>query len=68
MFKNLIYFYLYAIIIMNLGGGLLFSLLKITISGYELLNDNFTIDFITKAKVCEENDLEVCKVDENLYV
>lgn len=53
---------------MNDGGEKLFSLLKITVSGYKLLNKNFTIDFVSKAKVSEENDSEICTVDENLYV
>ena len=42
-------------------------LLKIIVSGYKMLEDNFLIDFTTKAKVLDELESEIYKIDENLY-
>lgn len=42
-------------------------LLKIVVSGYKMLSDNFTIDFTTKAKVTDDIESEVYRIDENLY-
>lgn len=41
-------------------------LLKIIVSGYKMLEDNFLIDFTTKAKVLDELESEIYKIDENL--
>ena len=32
------------------------NLLKITVSGYKMLEDDFTVNFVTKAKVCNDID------------
>ena len=45
----------------------MFSLLKIVVSGYKLLKDDFTIDFVSKARV-NSTDNEVFEIDKNLYV
>lgn len=44
------------------------NLLKITVSGYKMLEDDFTINFVTKAKVSNDVDeSEIIEIDENLY-
>lgn len=46
----------------------MFGLLKLKVSGFRMLTDNFTLDFLTKARVnCEDNNSEVIKIDKNLY-
>lgn len=53
----------------------MFSLLKIKVSGFRMLSDNFEIDFLTKARVNPQDELsenldsinEVFEIDENLY-
>lgn len=43
-------------------------LLRVEISGYKMLEDNFLIDFVTKAKVSDPDlNKEVIEIDENLY-
>lgn len=42
-------------------------LLKIVVSGYKMLSENFTIDFTTKAKVSDDLESEIYIVDQNLY-
>lgn len=45
------------------------KLLKVTVSGYMLLKDNFTIDFLTKSKVTEEDkEREIIELQERLYM
>lgn len=45
------------------------SLLKIKASGYKMLADNFEIDFLTKARVCENEDdaSEIINITDDLY-
>lgn len=45
------------------------ALLKICVSGFKMLKDDFTIDFLSKARVnCSDDDSdEILKIDENLY-
>jgi len=44
------------------------SLLKISVSGYRMLCDDFTIDFLSKARVSEEDDQsEIVEIAENLH-
>lgn len=46
----------------------MFGLLKLKVSGFRMLTDNFTLDFLTKARVNrEDNNSEVIKIDKNLY-
>ena len=42
-------------------------LLKIVVSGYKMLSENFTIDFTTKAKVSDDLESEIYIVYQNLY-
>lgn len=42
-------------------------LLKIKVSGYKMLCDNFVIDFTTKAKVTNDLESEVYEIAKNLY-
>lgn len=47
----------------------MFDLLKIKVSGFKLLEDNFEIDFTTKARVYQEDKAkEIREVDRGLYV
>jgi len=46
---------------------IMIHLLKIIASGYKMLSDNFTVDFISKAKSFEDLESEVFNIDENLY-
>ncbi len=45
------------------------KLLKLKVSGYKMLPDNFEIDFLNKARVIEESDnnSEILEIDTNLY-
>lgn len=46
----------------------MFALLKLKVSGFRMLSNDFTIDFVTKARVnCSEESSEVIKIDNNLY-
>lgn len=47
----------------------MFSLLKLKVSGYRMLSDEFEIDFMPKARVnCDDDDnTEIIKIDNNLY-
>ena len=51
----------------------MFALLKIKVSGFRMLSDDFTLDFLTRARVNNEDieecndDSEIIKIDENLY-
>ena len=47
----------------------MFALLKLKISGYRMLEDDFTLDFLPKARVNydEDDNNEITKIDENLY-
>ena len=51
----------------------MFALLKIKVSGFRMLSDDFTLDFLTRARVNSEDieecndDSEIIKIDENLY-
>lgn len=46
----------------------MFALLKIKVSGFRMLSDNFTLDFLPKARVnCNDDNSEILKVDNNLY-
>lgn len=45
------------------------KILKISVSGYKLLEDNFTVDFLTKARVnAVDKEDEVIALEENLYI
>lgn len=45
------------------------KILRISVSGYKLLEDNFTIDFLTKARVnAMDKEDEVIRLEENLYI
>lgn len=47
----------------------MFALLKFSVSGYKMLEDNYLFDFVSKARVdLEVNDNEIIEVDNNLYV
>ena len=46
----------------------MFALLKIKVSGYRMLSNDFTIDFVTKARVnSNEDNGEIIRIDNNLY-
>ena len=47
----------------------MFALLKLKVSGFRMLADDFTLDFIPKARVNYEEDdsNEIAKIDQNLY-
>lgn len=51
----------------------MFALLKIKVSGFRMLSDDFTLDFLTRARVNSDDiedysdDSEIIKIDENLY-
>ena len=46
----------------------MFALLRINVSGFRMLAENFTIDLTTKARVSEEDkETEVQEVDKSLY-
>ena len=54
-------------VIVNLGVKDVIHLLKIVVSGYKMLEDNFVVDFRTIAKITDELEPEVYEVDENLH-
>ncbi|MBQ4570567.1 MAG: ATP-binding protein [Bacilli bacterium] len=46
----------------------MFALLKLKVSGFRMLSDDFTIDFVAKARVnCNEDSNEIIRIDKNLY-
>lgn len=45
----------------------MFALLKIKVTGFRMLDDNFTLDFLSKARVNCNDDSEIVKIDNNLY-
>ena len=46
----------------------MFKLLKVVVTGYKLLKDDFVIDFLSKARVYDEDkEKEVLKIDDGLY-
>ena len=46
----------------------MFALLKLKVSGFRMLSNDFTLDFVTRARVsCSEESSEVIKIDNNLY-
>lgn len=46
----------------------MFALLKLKVSGFRMLSSDFTLDFVTRARVsCSEESSEVIKIDNNLY-
>lgn len=46
----------------------MFALLKVKVTGFRMLSNDFTIDFLTKARVnCDDANSEVIKIDDNLY-
>jgi len=44
----------------------MFSLMKIKVSGYRMLKDEFEINFISKSRV-NSDDEEIIEIDSNLY-
>lgn len=48
---------------------IMFSLLKLTVSGYRMFSENFTLDFVAKARVNlnDDNNNEIIRIDNNLY-
>lgn len=48
---------------------IMFSLLKLKVSGYKMLSNDFIIDFLPKARVNYNDDdsSEIVKIDNNLY-
>lgn len=44
----------------------MFALLRLKVSGFRMLVDDFTLDFLTKARAISD-DSEIIKIDENLY-
>lgn len=46
----------------------MFKLLKVVVTGYKLLKDDFVIDFLSKARVYDEDkEKEVLEIDDGLY-
>ena len=46
----------------------IFKLLKVVVTGYKLLKDDFVIDFLSKARVYDEDkEKEVLEIDDGLY-
>lgn len=46
----------------------MFALLKLKVSGFRMLSNDFSLDFIPKARVnCSEENSEIIKIDNNLY-
>lgn len=51
----------------------MFALLKIKVTGFRMLSNDFTIDFLTRARVYSDDveeyneESEIIKIDENLY-
>ena len=46
----------------------MFKLLKVVVTGYKLLKDDFVIDFLSEARVYDEDkEKEVLKIDDGLY-
>lgn len=57
-------------IIMLLRGAVMIQILKIEASGFRMLDDNFTINFVTEARINSDDAdalSEVFEVDKNLY-
>lgn len=45
----------------------MFSLLKLKVTGFRMLADDFTLDFLPKARVNCNDDSEIVRIDNNLY-
>lgn len=46
----------------------MFKILKVVVTGYRLLKDDFVIDFLSKARVYDEDkEKEVLEIDDGLY-
>ena len=45
----------------------MFSLLKLKVTGFRMLDDDFTLDFLPKARVNCNDDSEIVRIDNNLY-